>query len=192
MPYTYIYIYIVHCKARKCNVVYIWTWKPSLSICCTMFQHWINAKGYPVTRLCVNTLPATKPNPETWKLYENKENWQLQSKLFPIQLSNVTILLFLSHVLHHVTYRNLNAMTFFLFRKINETFGSIWRDRWGTLLVAQLVEKLRYKPEGRGFDSRWCYWNFSLTWFFRSHYGPGVDSVINRNQYQEYFLQEIL
>jgi len=26
----------------------------------------------------------------------------------------------------------------------------------GTLLVAQLVEALRYKPEGRGFDSRWC------------------------------------
>jgi hypothetical protein len=34
---------------------------------------------------------------------------------------------------------------------------------WGTLLVAQLVEALRYKPKGRGFDSRWCHWNFSLT-----------------------------
>jgi hypothetical protein len=33
----------------------------------------------------------------------------------------------------------------------------------GTLLVAQLVEALLYKPEGRGFDSRWCHWNFSLT-----------------------------
>jgi hypothetical protein len=29
--------------------------------------------------------------------------------------------------------------------------------------VAQLVEALRYKPEGRGFDSRWCHWIFSLT-----------------------------
>jgi len=28
--------------------------------------------------------------------------------------------------------------------------------------VAQLVEALRYKPEGREFDSRWCHWNFSL------------------------------
>ena len=27
--------------------------------------------------------------------------------------------------------------------------------------MAQLVDKLRYKPEGRGFDSRWYYWNFS-------------------------------
>ena len=30
-------------------------------------------------------------------------------------------------------------------------------------LVARLVEALRYKPEGRGFDSRLCQWNFSLT-----------------------------
>ena len=29
--------------------------------------------------------------------------------------------------------------------------------------VAQLVEALRYKPECRGFNSRWCQWNFSLT-----------------------------
>ena len=26
--------------------------------------------------------------------------------------------------------------------------------------VAQLVQALRYKPEGRGFDSRWCHWIF--------------------------------
>jgi len=29
--------------------------------------------------------------------------------------------------------------------------------------VAQLVEALRFKPEGRGFDSRYCHWIFSLT-----------------------------
>jgi len=29
-------------------------------------------------------------------------------------------------------------------------------------VVAQLVEALRYKPEGRGFDARWCYWNFFI------------------------------
>jgi hypothetical protein len=29
--------------------------------------------------------------------------------------------------------------------------------------VAQSVETLRYRSEGRGFDSRWCHWNFSLT-----------------------------
>ena len=36
-------------------------------------------------------------------------------------------------------------------------------DWGGGYAVAQLVEALRYKPEGRGFDSRWCHWNFSLT-----------------------------
>ena len=29
--------------------------------------------------------------------------------------------------------------------------------------MAQLVVAVCYKQEGRGFDSRWCYWNFSLT-----------------------------
>jgi hypothetical protein len=58
----------------------------------------------------------------------------------------------------------------------------------GTLLVAQLVEALRYKPEDNGFDSWLCHWNFSLTYSFRPHYGAGVDSAFNKNEYQEYFL----
>ena len=52
----------------------------------------------------------------------------------------------------------------------------------------QLVEALRYKPVGRGFDSRWCHCKFSLTYSFWPHYGPGVDSASNRNEYQEFFL----
>jgi hypothetical protein len=54
--------------------------------------------------------------------------------------------------------------------------------------VTQLVEALPYKPEGRGFDSRWCHCDFSFTLSFRPHYGPGVDSASNRNEYHEYFL----
>ena len=54
--------------------------------------------------------------------------------------------------------------------------------------VTQLVEALRYKSEGRGFDCRCCHRNFSLTYSFRPHYGPGVDSASKRNEYQEYFL----
>ena len=57
----------------------------------------------------------------------------------------------------------------------------------GTTL-AQLDKALRYKPEGRGIDSSLCHWNFSLTYSFRPHYGPGVDSAFNRNEYREYFL----
>ena len=50
-------------------------------------------------------------------------------------------------------------------------------DRGGTV-----VKMLYYKSEGRRFDPRWCHWNFSLTQFFRSHYGPGVESASNRNE----------
>jgi hypothetical protein len=39
-------------------------------------------------------------------------------------------------------------------------FKSILR---GTLLVAQLVEALRFRLEGRGFDSRWRNCDFSMT-----------------------------
>ena len=35
------------------------TLKQYLSICCKMFQHWINAERFPVSHLCVNTLPAS-------------------------------------------------------------------------------------------------------------------------------------
>jgi hypothetical protein len=54
----------------------------------------------------------------------------------------------------------------------------------GTLLVAQLAETLRYKPEGRGFDFRRFHWKFSLTQSFRPHYDPEVVSASNRNEYQ--------
>jgi hypothetical protein len=59
------YMYEAPCKARNFKVVCIWIyvwqrWKPSLSICCTMFQHLINTESYPVSQLCVNTLPSTK------------------------------------------------------------------------------------------------------------------------------------
>ena len=54
--------------------------------------------------------------------------------------------------------------------------------------VVQVLEALRYNPEGRGLYSRWCHCNFSLTSSFRPHYGPGVDSASNRNECQEYFL----
>jgi hypothetical protein len=30
-------------------------------------------------------------------------------------------------------------------------------------ITSVLFVKLRYKPEGRGFDFRWCHWNISLT-----------------------------
>jgi len=43
--------------------------------------------------------------------------------------------------------------------------------------VAHFVEALRYKSEGRGFDSRRCHWNLSLTRSFQPRCGPGVGSA---------------
>jgi hypothetical protein len=45
----------------------------------------------------------------------------------------------------------------------NLTLHSVSSFCFGGVAVAQLVEALRYNPEGRGFNSRWCHWNFSLT-----------------------------
>jgi len=51
-----------------------------------------------------------------------------------------------------------------------------------------VVKVLCYKSESRRFDPKWCHWNFFIDIkFFRSHYGPGVDSASNRNEYQEHF-----
>ena len=36
-------------------------------------------------------------------------------------------------------------------------------EEGGGHVFRQLLEALRYKSEVRGFDSRWCHWNFSLT-----------------------------
>jgi hypothetical protein len=54
--------------------------------------------------------------------------------------------------------------------------------------VAQLAEALRttQKIAGSILDSVIGF--FSLTQSFRPHYGLGVDSASNRNEYQERFL----
>ena len=43
--------------------------------------------------------------------------------------------------------------------------------------VAQLVEALRYQPEGCGFDSRWGNWNCFIDSVFPDALGPCVDSA---------------
>ena len=55
--------------------------------------------------------------------------------------------------------------------------------------MAQLLEVLRYKREGRGFDFRRCHWNFF--WHNPSGHTMAVGSTqpSNRNEYEEYFLE---
>jgi hypothetical protein len=56
------------------------------------------------------------------------------------------------------------------------------------VLVAQLVEVLRYNPEGNGFYSRWGQCDCSLTYIFRQHNSPEFDSAFNWEEYQTYLL----
>jgi len=44
-------------------------------------------------------------------------------------------------------------------------FPGLWKGEGEGVvaLVVQLAEALPYKPEGYGFQYRWCHWNFSLT-----------------------------
>ena len=51
-----------------------------------------------------------------------------------------------------------------------------------------MVKVLCYKSEGRRFDSSGVSGFFNDIKSFRSHYGPGVESASNRNEYREYFL----
>ena len=54
-----------------------------------------------------------------------------------------------------------------------------------------MVKALHYKPACRGFDSLDVVLiNGIFQWrSFRLHYGPGVYSASNRNEYQEHFLE---
>ena len=74
-----------------------------------------------------------------------------------------------------------------IFRGSASEFSNDWRENLKLLASVKLLI-LETKSEGRWFDPRWCQWIISLTYSFRSHYGPGVDSASNRNEYQEHFL----
>ena len=58
---------------------------------------------------------------------------------------------------------NLQASIFLISCSKHKRINLRLYNERGTLLVAQMVEALRYMPEGRGFDSRCSDWNFSLT-----------------------------
>ena len=55
--------------------------------------------------------------------------------------------------------------------------------------VSTVVKVLCYNSEGHWFDPAGVSGFFIDIKSFRSHYGPGVDSASNRNEYQENFLE---
>ena len=51
--------------------------------------------------------------------------------------------------------------------------------------MAKLVETLRYKEEGRGFDSQWRHWNVSVALILPAAPWHSASEI---NEHQEYFL----
>jgi hypothetical protein len=49
-----------------------------------------------------------------------------------------------------------------------------------------VIKALCYKPESRGFETRWCEWFLSIYLILPAALGPGVYSVSNRNEYQKH------
>jgi hypothetical protein len=67
-----------------------------------------------------------------------------------------------TNISYHISYQitlSINTRWIWLSFGINSLGHAV--------LVVQLVEAFQYKPKGRDFDSRWCYWKFSLPYSFR-------------------------
>jgi len=79
--------------------------------------------------------------------YISLENWKLPGSLQPAAQTAQTRCVYINYFKKH---------------------SSIEHYPWGAL---------RYKPEGRGFDFRWCHCQFLLIYSLRSHYGPLFDST---------------
>jgi len=67
---------------------------------------------------------------------------------------------FQMYTVHNSTHMEteVQALLFCVCVLLCRNFSKVPQD-----LLLQLAEALYYKPEGRGFDSRLCHWNFSLT-----------------------------
>jgi hypothetical protein len=52
--------------------------------------------------------------------------------------------------------------TQFVFSNLFPENRTVYERMWGTADGGTVVKVLRYKSEGRWFDSRWCHWNFPL------------------------------
>jgi hypothetical protein len=89
--------------------------------------------------------------------------------IYNIIADNVTLLFILQYYCWYCKITDDSFNTYCWYYNISGVRGGV------------VVKALRYKPAGRGFDSRWCHWNFSVTHSFRSHYSPGVDPASNRN-----------
>jgi hypothetical protein len=59
----------------------------------------------------------------------------------------------------HMKHDTMHILTFSTCVFVNSMMNQ-QMHKWSKIYY---IDALCYKPEGRGFDSRWCHWNFSLT-----------------------------
>jgi hypothetical protein len=83
----------------------------------------------------------------------NTVNFFVNILYTPISLRDLLPLYFTLEITHIDTFQQLCLPTVMW---VQLTLNNLCR-------YVQLVETLRYKPEGSEFDSRCCHWNFSLT-----------------------------
>jgi hypothetical protein len=124
----------------------------------------------------VNVRVCSRDMAEAFILWSFISEYRVRSKVSPCEISGGQI--WPGAGFSPSRYSRVNNITQILHMSLYVRFCS----------YQTVVKVLRYKSEGRWFDSRWCHWIFPLTHFFRSHYDPGIDSASNRNEYQEYFL----
>jgi hypothetical protein len=62
--------------------------------------------------------------------------------------------------------------------------NSMSYSRWGAH-SSVMAKQLCYKPEGRGFETQWGEWSFSISLILTATLGPRVHSASNRNGYQK-------
>jgi hypothetical protein len=59
-----------------------------------------------------------------------------------------------------------------------------WHFCYGRAHGSGVVKALRYKPEGRGFETQWGEWLLSIYLILPAALGLGVYSTSNRNEYR--------
>jgi hypothetical protein len=104
---------------------------------------------------------------------------------------------FISYIMYNFEFHNLPHSVLKMFHSSGHCSPCLqgeWSRRkdvaWYVALAVEIKVRVwsvhdLYMPQGHGFGSRWCHRIFQLTSSFQPHYGPGVVSASNRNEYQE-------
>jgi hypothetical protein len=69
------------------------------------------------------------------------------------------------HFTFHIRCISVHKHFLYIYHQLLSINSNYYRLIWIILGTrgGVVVKALRYKPAGRGFDSWWCHWNFSVT-----------------------------